>query len=475
MRFDGIASGALAFMTVLLAASAAAHAAVVISSAPTQNMSCAAGVCAPTAADAVLNVGDLQTLMESQDVKVVTGSGAVDIAVTDAFSIGHTLTLDAMRSVTIEAKVTAIGSGLVITTNDGGSGGDLVFLGNGVGDIHPGSTLAINGNAYTLVFGMKGLVAAARHGDRFIALGRSFRAPNKEYPRAPIASFSGILEGLGNKIIALQISSADTNANGIGLIGATVVDGSDVPELRDLGLPVVVFDTGSSTGPVGVLAGLNAGKIVNCRSDGLIYDHQSSAGGLVGNNAGTISRSRSAVSVVGYAGAQWVGGLVGYNTGAIDQSFVTGGGVSTFQNGGGLVGGNEDGVISNSYSTGSAEGQDEAVVGGLIGVNDNSTVPGFRNSYAAGSAGGSGPGLTAGGFIGIDNDGTGVDAYWVMSQRTISDPSQGAGNVANDPGITGVKGRQFKSGLPAGFDPTVWAQAHGINKGYPYLLANPPQ
>ena len=459
---------------VLVLAAQSVQADVVIASGPTQNMSCSAGVCAPTAADAVLNVGDLETLMASQDVKVVTASGAVDIVVADALSITHTLTLDAMHSVTIAAKLTAVSSGLAIDTNDGGTGGDLVFLGGGVGDLDAGSTLTINGNAYTLVSGMKGLVAAARHGDRFIALGRTFRAPNKEYPRAPIASFSGILEGLGNTIKALQISSADVNANGIGLIGATVVDGSDVPELRDLGLHVVLFDTGSSTGPVGALVGLNAGKIVNCWSDGLFYDHQSVAGGVAGDNAGAISRSRSAMVIVGDAGAQWVCGLVGYNTGAIDRSFTSGGGVATFQNGGGLVGGNEGGTIANSYSTASAEGQDEAVVGGLVGVNDNGGEPGFRTSYAAGSVGGSGSGLTAGGFVGIDDNGTGVDAYWVMSQRTISDPSQGAGNVANDPGITGVKARPFKSALPSGFDPTVWGRAHGINKGYPYLLANPP-
>ena len=458
----------------LVLAAQSAQAAVVISSGSTQNMTCSAGVCAPTAADAVLNIGDLQTLMESQDVKVVTGSGAVDIVVTDAFSITHTLTLDAMHSVTVQAKVTAIGSGLVIATNHGGSGGDLVFLGNGVGDIHQGSTLTINGNPYTLVFGMKGLIAAARHGDGFIALGHSFRAPNKEYPRAPIASFSGIFEGLGNTIAALQISAGDANANGVGLFGTTVVDGSEIPELRDVGLSLVVIDTVNSTGPAGALVGLNAGKIVNCWSAGLMYDHQSVAGGLVGDNAGEISRSRSAMSIPGEVGAAWVGGLVGYNTGSIDQSFEAGGGAVGGQGVGGLVGANEGGVISNSYSRGTASGQgDAAALGGLIGVSDNAGQPAFRDSYATGTVGGSG--LYMGGFVGFDNNGNGVDAYWVLSRRTISDPSKGAGNIADDPGITGLTGPQFKSGLPAGFDPAVWGQAHGINSGYPYLLANPPQ
>jgi hypothetical protein len=35
--------------------------------------------------------------------------------------------------------------------------------------------------------------------------------------------------------------------------------------------------------------------------------------------------------------------------------------------------------------------------------------------------------------------------------------------------------KQLKSGLPAGFDPTIWAEDPKINKGFPYLIANPPR
>jgi hypothetical protein len=48
------------------------------------------------------------------------------------------------------------------------------------------------------------------------------------------------------------------------------------------------------------------------------------------------------------------------------------------------------------------------------------------------------------------------------------------GNVPNDLGITGLTDAQLKSGLPAGFDPKIWAVNSKINNGYPYLLANPP-
>ncbi len=56
----------------------------------------------------------------------------------------------------------------------------------------------------------------------------------------------------------------------------------------------------------------------------------------------------------------------------------------------------------------------------------------------------------------------------------VSNPGQGAGQPANDPGITGLSDAALKSGLPSGFDPSVWGQSPGINNGYPYLLANPP-
>ena len=67
------------------------------------------------------------------------------------------------------------------------------------------------------------------------------------------------------------------------------------------------------------------------------------------------------------------------------------------------------------------------------------------------------------------------NTYWDLNTSGIGDPTRGAGNVSNDPGITGLTDAQLKSGLPAGFDSKIWAQNAGINHGYPYLIANPPQ
>ena len=57
-------------------------------------------------------------------------------------------------------------------------------------------------------------------------------------------------------------------------------------------------------------------------------------------------------------------------------------------------------------------------------------------------------------------------------RRCVSlDKARTTGNVR---GLTGLTSKQFKSGLPAGFDPTVWAEKKGVNHGFPYLINNPP-
>ena len=92
----------VASIAVVLCMAPAAHAAVTISSAATSNMSCTGGVCSPTAKNAVLNVGDLTTMLASGSVSVNTGTGSLpaqveDIIVAATFNWGsaNALTLDA--------------------------------------------------------------------------------------------------------------------------------------------------------------------------------------------------------------------------------------------------------------------------------------------------------------------------------------------------------------------------------------------
>jgi hypothetical protein len=62
--------GYAACIAIVVLGGTSARAGVVISSDPTQNMSCTGGICSPTYKDAVLNIGDLTTLLATADTTV---------------------------------------------------------------------------------------------------------------------------------------------------------------------------------------------------------------------------------------------------------------------------------------------------------------------------------------------------------------------------------------------------------------------
>src|ERR1700722_6240816 len=197
------------------AAGTMAHADVVISSGATSNMSCSNGICAPTAENAVLNGGDLENLLAAGAVRVTTtGSGlqASNIVV-DArlsWSAATTLALDAYRSITVDQPV-SVGEtgGVALTTNDGGTGGLLLFLGKGnITFANISSSLSINGESYTLENTLPDLAnAIAANATGAYALANSYDASKDgTYANAPISTFfTGSFDGLGNEISNLKI------------------------------------------------------------------------------------------------------------------------------------------------------------------------------------------------------------------------------------------------------------------------------
>jgi hypothetical protein len=151
-----------------------------------------------------------------------------------------------------------------------------------------------------------------------------------------------------------------------------------------------------------------------------------------------------------------VGGLVGFTARFADPAYIT-----------------------NSYATGAVSGGQNSRVGGLVALDDiQPSDVAISDAYSIGALSG-GTGDTVGGLIGDDDNSGGcgclADTYWDTTTSGITNLSQGAGNIANDPGITGEPSAQLQSGLPSGFDPTIWAESPSINNGLPYLIANPPQ
>lgn len=195
--------------------------------------------------------------------------------------------------------------------------------------------------------------------------------------------FTGQFDGAGHVIYGLTIRRAETDWVGLfGVLGA----GASVTDL-----------------------GLEANQV---RGD---WD----AGGLVGQNLGTLSRCYS----VGRVGGGNGGGLVAWNSGAIRQCYASG---VVVGDGGGLVGYN-DGLIAESYST-------SALVGGGSG------------------------GLVAG------NEGTVEFSYWDVEASGLADSAGGEG-------LTTAEMQQQASF--AGWD---FASTWGIVEGtsYPYLRWSPP-
>ena len=502
LRYAVYSSGfVIAVLSWLALSALPSIASVTISLGQTENMSCGGGVCAPTATDAVLNAGDLETMLASGSVEVTTtGSGiqATDMAVNAplSWSNTNTLSLEAYDSIAIDKSVSVAGlGGLNLMNNDGGTGGTLSFGQKGnVGFQNLSSALTINGQSFVLVGTLPDLSTAIRKNSRgAYALANSYNAAQDgTYNRPPITkAVKGMIEGLGNAISHLSIRE------GGGRIGAeliaNVASTGAVADLRLVGIRYKVKSqqpaiagglVGNNNGylsgdevsgsivvkPVkangyassGGLAHINGvtGTISSSSADvNIVASGLSTGGGLVGWNDGTISLSHAAGNVSAFL----AGGLVGQNEGAISQDFASG---TVGGEAGGLVGANETdgidtGTIDNSYSTGAVYG---SFSGGFVQLQDSSGL--ISSSYSTGAVA-----SQAGGFACTGGPQFTSDDYWDV---TTSGTSYGWCEDLNTNEVTGLTSKQLRSGLPPGFDPSIWAENPKINNGFPYLINNPP-
>ena len=290
---------------------------------------------------------------------------------------------------------------------------------------------------------------------------------------ADIGGLVGIDEGTISNSYATGVATGGYHAEAVGgLVGFA----QDATISQSYATGDVISDAvRKSIGAAGGLVGfLFDATISQSFATGAVMDTEGvPVGGLVGaGEAATISQSYATGKVTGGGGTQ-IGGFIGFfNGGTISESFATGA-VTGGKNAsvGGFVG-DVYGTIDQSYATGAVVGGQRADVGGFAGANTDATI---SQSYATGAVTGRTK-STIGGFVGADDsDGSGITfSYWDTDTSGITNLSQGAGNIPNDPGITGLTTAQFQAGLPPGFDPSIWAESANINGGLPYLIANPP-
>ncbi len=121
-------------------------------------------------------------------------------------------------------------------------------------------------------------------------------------------------------------------------------------------------------------------------------------GGLVGENAGTITLASYVPTGAGVSGYSATGGLVGQDDpgATITNSFSTGTVTSFESYTGGLVGLSDDAMVTGSYATGVVSGGNDT--GGLIGSAVGGATSGVSNSYATGNV--TGQFVSVGGLVG---------------------------------------------------------------------------
>ncbi|MGC9384795.1 MAG: GLUG motif-containing protein, partial [Kosmotogaceae bacterium] len=128
------------------------------------------------------------------------------------------------------------------------------------------------------------------------------------------------------------------------------------------------------------------------------------------------------VTHVDITGMDYVGGLVGYQDGGtVSYSYTTGSVDVTDSFVGGIIGNINVGTISNSYSTASVNGM--LWVGGLIGHNTGT----IKKCYAAGSVSGA---MYIGGLVAdVDNPENVVDSFWDTGTSGQSSSDGGTGKT----------------------------------------------
>ena len=187
-------------------------------------------------------------------------------------------------------------------------------------------------------------------------------------------TFSGVLDGDGFQISDLVIEENDSSQGGVAFI----------TQVEDPGL----------------VENLSVGGSIDSTINDLFY------GGLVGVlDNGTIQNCAIHVDVT--APGDRSGGLVGTNNGTVTDSYATGS-VEGDEEVGGLVGRNT-GTVTDSYATGSVEGNE--FVGGLVGRDFSTVTDSYWDTETTGqSTSDGGTGLTTAEMQGIEAE-TNMDGF----------------------------------------------------------------
>ena len=251
---------------------------------------------------------------------------------------------------------------------------------------------------------------------------------------------------------------------------------------------VVGYNIASSSGSIATVNG--------CYNAGMIRGNKYAVGGVVGFNeassSGSIAIVKNSYNIANITGStHYVGGIIGYNwNGIVENSYNTG---SIIGNSyiGGIVGGNYVGLsggsvtICNCYNTGSIVGN--SYIGGVAGSNDannTNSIAIVENSYNIGGV--KSRGYHTGGVVGR-NYAKSYCMATVTNCYYLSDCASDGNDVAQSGVGTDIQGsrledvtdsttcltdaqmQQQASFIGFGFD-TVWTMAGNPDYQYPEII-----
>jgi hypothetical protein len=355
------------------------------------------------------------------------------------------------------------------TGNVGNSGNGFAGIFDGLGNTI--SNLAVNLPSlnYVGAFGYSsgvirnvGIIGGVINGDNNTgglvgestgAIDRAF-ATDSVYGSLDAFNVGGLAGSNYGSIVGSYATGSVGGLNPVNLGGLVGFDSGPITDSYATGAVSGYYETG------GLVGYLEQASITAVYATGSVYGSGGDDGGLVGVSAsGVITDAVAAGAVNGGNGSGYIGGLVGENAGSISDASSA----STVRGEidvGGLAGVNF-GTITNAFATGPVSGYTGSeIVGGLVGEN----IGTIGNTYATGVASGD---SRTGGLIGQDDMSSGhvTNSYWDVLTSGIGMLS-GAGNISDDPGIAGLVTVSLQSTLPAGFNNTIWRTGTGL---YPYF------
>ena len=378
-------------------------------------------------------------------------NGDINVDAPISWGSNAALTLSAYDNINVNSDITVSGNGgLVLDYNTGNVNGILnipldrsgfaagiKFTGIYTGGLPEGS-LTINGNVYTLVnaSNIDNIDAMGDSGDYALATDITLLTPasgsNTNFiPIGGTGGFTGDFNGIGNTVdgLILGTPSSPSTLRYTGLFGSVLWGGT----VENVGVTNLNINDGSYDSNNGGMVGCNGGTVFNSYSTGKI-----SVGNYYYSNNNTIGNQANTAFIGGLVGYNELGNIsVSYSAVSVAYNSTANAGESVYI--GGLTGYSYYGNILDTYSTGPvADVNDygDSFAGGLAGANGGLNI---IDSYSTGSVTNTDNAGIAyvGGLVGGNNMGPGVET---LSSKISGSYSTGSVNNTDNAGYNSVGG-----------------------------------